>query len=422
MHVKQNKCMLHVFICFKTLSGAGLVGAADGIALFPKLVPAQNGEQLGHAQKMEALGQITGGIAHELNNMLLTINLNLESLAEEVPAAATVQPLFDGAQQAIEQAKNLILQLLAFSRRQPLDTAEFDVNRAVEEARMLLRLVLPANIDIETSLSPAAGIVLADRNQFEMALLNTALNAGDAMPRGGRLTIETSRVGGAPGTAAICPGDAANYALIAVRDTGAGMAPAVAARAFEPFFTTKADLGRSGLGLSQVYGYARQSGGHVEIDSSPGGTAVRILLPCGVTSAPHRFALSGRGSGEIILMVEDAPLVRHAVCRMLSDLGYGVLTAADPGEALAIIESDAGVDLLFTDIMLPGSLRGDELAIVARCLRPGLRVLCTSGYSEIRAADLAAHGGGFELIAKPYTKAALARQLRAVFGRDTVRA
>jgi nitrogen-specific signal transduction histidine kinase len=399
------------------------VGDVDLIMPFLETAGRRKDDKLPQAQKMEALGQITGGIAHELNNMLLAINLNLEALTEEIPASDATQPMFDGAQQAIEQATNLILQLLAFSRRQPLAASDFDVNRAIVETNALLRLVLPANIDIETRLSPRAGPVFADRSQFEMALLNLALNAGDAMPRGGALTIETAPIGldaaGAARRPGLAPGD---YTLITVSDTGSGMASAVSARAFEPFFTTKSELGRSGLGLSHVYGYAKQSRGHVEIDSGAAGTVVRLLLPRSGAIEPiqRQAPPPNRGSGETILMVEDTPLVRHAVARMLGDLGYRAIAAADAEEAIRIIEGDARIDLLFTDIMLPGALDGYELAVVARRLRPGIRALCTSGYSEIRAEDLVDGGYRIGLIAKPYTKAELARRLRAVFGEEAV--
>jgi nitrogen-specific signal transduction histidine kinase len=397
------------------------VGDVDKIVPFLEAAGRRRDDRLGGAQKMEALGQITGGIAHELNNMLLAINLNLEALTEEVAPTATTQPLFDGAQAAIEQATNVIQQLLAYSRRQPLHAADFDVNRAVLETRTLLRLVLPANIAVETRLNRQVGPVFADRSQFEMALLNLALNAGDAMPSGGTLTIETARIAAGDDDAphALAPGD---YALIAVRDTGAGMAVAVAARAFEPFYTTKADAGRSGLGLSQVYGYARQSGGRAEIDSGTGGTTIRLLLPFSAEAAPARdpVAAPADGAGETILVVEDTPLVRNAVTRMLGDLGYRVIVTADAEQALNVIESDASIDLLFTDIRLPGALDGDELGVVARRFRPGLRVLCTSGYSQVRAEDLGDCGYRFGFIAKPYSKADLARQMRAVLQREAV--
>jgi CheY-like chemotaxis protein len=234
------------------------------------------------------------------------------------------------------------------------------------------------------------------------------------MPHGGTLTIETGQIG-ADETTAGAPGE---FALITVRDTGAGMAPSISARAFEPFFTTRSDQGRSGLGLSQVYGYARQSGGYAEIDSDTGGTSVRLFLPRDRTEpAGRRVVPPSRAGGETILMVEDAPLVRRAVARMLSDLGYSVLAATDAEEALQFIESEAAIDLLFTDIMLPGALDGDELAVVAQRLRPGLRVLCTSGYSEIHAEDRAERER-FGYIAKPYSKAELALQLRSALAAD----
>ncbi len=397
------------------------MGEGDRVVPFLAARGRRKNDNLDHTQKTEALGQITGGIAHELNNMLLAINLNLEALIEEVTPTETTQPLFDGAQAAIEQATDVIRQLLAYSRRQPLDAAEFDVNRAVVETRTLLRLVLPANIAIETDLSPHARWVFADRNQFEMALLNLALNAGDAMPRGGTLTIETAGIAAGKKDAAIGSNLAArDYALVTVRDTGTGMDPATAARAVEPFFTTKSGSGHSGLGLSQVYGYAKQSGGEVEIGSQPGGATVRLFLPCSAAAEParHEVAPPSRANGGTILLVEDAAIVRRAVARMLSDLGYQVLAAADAEEALNIIEGDAPIDLLFTDVMLPGALDGGELGVVARQLRPGVPVLCTSGYNEVRAKDIEGRGDRFGFIAKPYTKTELARQLRTVLNRE----
>ncbi|HEV2189892.1 MAG TPA: ATP-binding protein [Stellaceae bacterium] len=287
----------------------------------------------------------------------------------------------------------------------------------------MLRLVLPANIAIEVDLSPEAGLVFADRSQFEMALLNLALNASDAMPRGGRLTIETERIDASDSDASIQSGRApCDYALISVRDTGTGMAPEVSARAFEPFFTTKSDLGRSGLGLSQVYGYAKQSGGSVEISGEPVGSSIRLLLPTSRAAQLVRRETSPPcvACGQTILMVEDAAIVRRAVARMLSDLGYRVLTAADAEEALKIIEGDGRIDLLFTDVMLPGALDGGELGAVARQLRPGIPVLCTSGYSQVRAEELGARGHRFGFIAKPYSKADLARQLHSMLDRESV--
>jgi len=411
------------------------VSDADVIALALAARPLTSGkpdprrgprveDRLRHAQKMDALGQITGGIAHDFNNLLLAINFNLESLAEEVPGTATTGPLFDGARQAIEQAHGLIGHLLAFARRQPLSPTSLDINDSVLATQLMLRRAIPASVAIETKLGRDVGLVLADRNQFETALLNLALNARDAMREGDRLTIGTADVTLDAAYATQHPGAVAGrYVLVAVSDTGSGMSADIVERAFEPFFTTKAGAEHSGLGLSQVYGYAKQSGGHARIDSEAGcGTTVQLFLPRFGDAPPivRRLAAPNAARGETILLVEDAPLVRIAVARMLADLGYRPITAAGAEEALALIESGGRIDLLFTDMMLPGGLGGAELAVAARRLRPGLAVLYTSGYAELRHAAAAREGGRPEFIAKPFTKAQLAAQLRAVLDGETV--
>jgi nitrogen-specific signal transduction histidine kinase/CheY-like chemotaxis protein len=380
--------------------------------------------QLRHAQKMDALGQITGGIAHDFNNLLLAINFNIESLAEEIPESATTAPLFDGARQAIEQAHGLIGHLLAFARRQPLSPTSFDVNESVRDTQQMLRRAIPADIDIATRFGRNVGLVLADRNQFETALLNLALNARDAMGPGGRLTIGTADVTLDGAYAALHPGSApGRFVLVAVSDTGPGMASDVAERAFEPFFTTKTGAEHSGLGLSQVYGYARQSGGHVRIDSEPGqGTTVQLFLPRfgdALPAKPSARAASA-GRGETVLLVEDTTLVRNAVAKMLADLGYRPIATTGAEEALAVLEGGGRIDLLFTDMVLPGGLNGDELAAAARRLRPGLGVLYTSGYTEMRLGEAAGEGGPFGFIGKPYTKAELAAQLRALLEPENI--
>jgi nitrogen-specific signal transduction histidine kinase/CheY-like chemotaxis protein len=375
-------------------------------------------DQLRHAQKMDALGQITGGIAHDFNNLLLAINFNLESLAEEIPESASTGPLFDGARQAIEQAHGLIGHLLAFARRQPLTPTGFDVNGSVRQTQQMLRRAIPADIEIKTRLGRDAGLVLADRNQFETALLNLALNARDAMLRGGRLTIGTADVTLDAAYAAQHPGaGTGRFVLVAVSDTGAGMPPEIAERAFEPYVTTKNGAEHSGLGLSQVYGYARQSGGHARIDSEPGnGTTVQLFLPRFGDALPDKpkVAPAKTARGETILLVEDANLVRNAVAKMLADLGYRPIATASAEEAVAVLEGDGRIDLLFTDMVLRGGLGGEELAVAARRLRPGLGVLYTSGYTEMRLSGSAGEGGRSGFIEKPYTKAALAVQLRAL--------
>lgn len=374
-------------------------------------------DRLRHAQKMDALGQITGGIAHDFNNLLLAINFNLESLAEEVPPTAATAPLFDGARTAVDQAHSLIGHLLAFARRQPLKPTCVDINESVRQTQLMLRRAVPAGIEIETRLGRNAGQVLADRNQFETALLNLALNARDAMPEGGRLVIGTIDITLDAAYAALHPGEpAGRYVMVAVSDTGPGMPAAIAERAFEPFFTTKTGAEHSGLGLSQVYGYARQSGGHARIDSEPGrGTTVQLFLPRfgDVAPAEHHSAAPNRGRGETILVVEDAPLVRNAVAKMLADLGYRPVVAAGADEALALVESAGPIHLLFADLVLPGGLGGEEVARVARRLRPGLSVLYMSGYAEIAPGDA-------PFIPKPFTKAQLGEQLRAVLRHQPV--
>jgi nitrogen-specific signal transduction histidine kinase len=373
-------------------------------------------DRLRHAQKMDALGQITGGIAHDFNNLLMAINFNLESLAEEVPQSPATEPLFDGARQAIEQAHGLIGHLLAFARRQPLSPTSLDINESVAATQQMLRRALPAGIAIETRPGGNAGLVLADRNQFETALLNLALNARDAMEGGGRLTIGTADITLDAAYAALHPGAAAGrYVLVAVSDTGDGMRPETIERAFEPFFTTKTGPEHSGLGLSQVYGYAKQTGGHARIDSEPGGgTTVQLFLPRFGDAAPAAppTAKPGAAHGETVLLVEDSALVRNAVAKMLADLGYRPLTATGADEALALIEAGGRIDLLFTDMVLPGGLCGEDLAEAARRLRPGLGVLFTSGYSDIRIDEAVGESGRFGFIAKPFSKRQLAPRLR----------
>jgi len=372
-------------------------------------------EQLHQSQKMEALGQLTGGIAHDFNNLLLAINLNLESLAEDVAASDMTAPLFTGARDAVEQGRALIGQLLAFGRRQSLRPVSFDVNAATLDTVMMLRRMLPAAISIHAPFGRDLWPVYADRNQLATALLNLALNARDAMPEGGRLDIKTANATVDRRAAAANPeAPAGDYVMIAICDTGAGMDAAVVVRAFDPFFTTKKAGDGTGLGLSQVYGYARQSGGFVQILSDPGrGTTVKLFLPRGRSAAAAArlpFAAGPlRGRGETILAVEDTPIVRNAVIRMLGDLGYSVIAAQNGPDAVRLLEADGPIDLLFTDLILPGGIGGIELARLARRLRPGLRVLFTSGYTETTVE-------GFELISKPYGNAQLAERVRAALG------
>jgi PAS domain S-box-containing protein len=382
--------------------------------------------QLRQSQKMEAIGQLTGGIAHDFNNLLLAISLNVEALAEECAELPAARQLVDSAMSATGHARTLIGHLLAFGRRQTLDATAFDVNEAVRGMIGMLRRTVEASIAIETELREGVSQVVADRQQLETAVLNLALNARDAMPRGGRLVIETGNFVVDDDSAALSPEMApGNYVSIAVADTGTGMSPEVLARAFEPFYTTKASGEGTGLGLSQVYGYVKQSGGHATIDSELGhGTVVRLYLPSSAqppASVEKSAALQMTpGSGETILMVEDTAIVRSAVKRMLTALGYRVIDVATGREALAELESDTAIDLLFTDMILPGGMGGSELVLEAQRLRPGIRVLLTSGYTKTKMFPTAGPKTNLPLLSKPYTKSELAERLVQVLrlGRD----
>jgi PAS domain S-box-containing protein len=376
-------------------------------------------EQLRQSQKMEGIGQLTGGVAHDFNNLLLAMALNLEEADALFGDDGTAKPLFDGMRSAIAQARSLTSQLLAFGRRQALQPTTFDVNEAVLECTAMLRRTLPATIVIETVMGINLWDAFADRPQLETALLNLAINARDAMPAGGRLVIETQNAildeTYANQHAEVSAGE---YVLIAMTDTGDGMSPEVAARVFEPFFTTKETGKGTGLGLSQVYGYLKQSGGHIGLYSEPGrGTTLKIYLPrspeASVNTGRLARALPNRAGNETVLMVEDNPLVRNSVRRMLSGLGYSVLEATNADEALGVLNGDAAVDLLFTDMVLPGRLGGAEIAAEAQRLRPGIRVLLTSGYTStpVSGGDCA----GADLLSKPYTRADLAARLRQLF-------
>jgi len=379
-------------------------------------------EQLRQSQKMEAIGQLTGGIAHDFNNLLLAISLNIEALDEDFADRPAAKPLIEGAMFATGQARTLIGQLLAFGRRQTLDVTAFDVNAVVIEMVAMLRRTVEANIAIETALPAGMRPVLADRQQLETALLNLVLNARDAMAGGGRLVIETSNVVLDSEFAVQNPGtNPGNYVIVSVSDTGAGMSPEGVARAFEPFYTTKQTGEGTGLGLSQVYGYIKQSGGHAKIYSELGhGTTVKLYLPCSMQQpAPTEKTADMRknpGNGETILMVEDTALVRNAVKRMLTTLGYQVIDVTTGEEAIAVLQSEAAIDLLFTDMILPGGMGGSELALAAQRLRPGIRILLTSGYTQTRAVPTASDGStSLPLISKPYTKAELAERLTQIF-------
>ncbi len=369
------------------------------------------------AQKLESIGKLTGGVAHDFNNVLQIIGSNMQLLQTAGSLSQRDERFVHASLRAVERGSKLTAQLLAFARRQPLNPAPLNLNRLVRDMDDLLRRSLGEDIHIETSMAGGLWTTLADAAQLENVILNLAINSRDAMPPGGRLTIETANatldeaytepLGDVP------PG---HYVMLAVSDTGAGMPPDVVAQAFEPFFTTKAEGHGTGLGLSMAYGFAKQSSGHIRIYSEVGsGTTVRLYLPRThaeeVVYAPVPAAPVSGGS-ETILVVEDDMEVQAAALNVLSGLGYQVLHANDAQSAWKLLQDGARVDLLFTDVVMPGPLRSPELVKRATRLLPGLAVLYTSGYTQ----NAIVHGGrldaGVELLSKPYRREDLARRVR----------
>lgn len=379
----------------------------------------QTEQALHQAQKMESLGQLTGGVAHDFNNLLQVIAGNLQMLARDVAGNDRAAGRAEQALAAVARGAKLASQLLAFGRRQPLEPRVIQPGRLMAEMDEMLRRTLGEAIDVRVIVPLDLWNICVDRAQLESALLNLAINARDAMDGPGRLTIEMAngRLDQADAEAA---GDVAagDYVTLAVTDTGCGMAPGVVARIFEPFFSTKPEGRGTGLGLSMVYGFVKQSGGHVAVCSEPGqGTTIRLYLPrsdAAEQADPVQDAGSIVGGSETILVVEDDDAVRTTVVDLLESLGYRVLTARDAHSGLAVIESGVEIDLLFTDVVMPGPLISRDMARRAQDVRPGLGVLFTSGYTQ----NSIVHGGrldpGVELLSKPYTREALARRLRHV--------
>ncbi|CAN5745900.1 hypothetical protein BH09PSE5_BH09PSE5_01380 [soil metagenome] len=374
---------------------------------------------LHHAQKLEAVGKLTGGVAHDFNNVLQVIGGNLELLRSDTTGNADAQRRVRSAIGAVEKGARLASQLLAFARRQPLEPVVTNVGRLLTRMDELLRRVLGETIQLETISGGGLWLTCVDPNRLENVVLNLAINARDAMSGEGRLTLEAGNAmldeHYASLHAEVTPGQ---YVMLAVTDTGHGMSDAVQQRAFEPFFTTKPEGQGTGLGLSMVYGFVKQSGGHVKIYSEVGhGTVVKIYLPrshdAETATTPNDFA-AAVGGEETILVVEDDPEVRSTVVETLGALGYRVLKASDGQSALAIVESGAQIDLLFTDVVMPGPLRSPDLAKRAKALQPDLQVLFTSGYTE----NAIVHGGrldpGVNLLSKPYRRDDLARKVRQV--------
>ncbi|MBR1091320.1 PAS domain S-box protein [Bradyrhizobium manausense] len=374
--------------------------------------------QLRQIQKMDSIGQLTGGVAHDFNNVLTVITGTIGILADAVadrPELAAITKLIDDA---AERGAQLTKHLLAFARKQPLQPREIDVNALTLEAAKLLHPTLGEQITITPQLTEDAWPALVDPGQLSTAILNLALNARDAMPDGGTLVLETRNIFLDDGYASMNPDVVAgNYVMIAVSDTGSGIPAALLDRVFDPFFTTK-EVGKgTGLGLSMVFGFVKQSGGHIKIYSEEGhGTSVKIYLPrsTGVQETEYE-ALQNvpiTGGDEKVLIVEDDALVRQYVVTQVKSLGYAALEAANAAEALVIIDADKDIDLLFTDIIMPGNMNGRQLADEAVRRRPDLKTLFTSGYTENAIVHHGRLDSGVLLLAKPYRKSELARMLR----------
>jgi signal transduction histidine kinase len=377
-----------------------------------------NETQVRQAQKMEAIGQLTGGIAHDFNNILTVITGTIEILGDAVKDRPHLAQITNLISAAASRGADLTRHLLAFARQQPLQPRSTDVNALVIDAVRLLRPTLGEQIEIDSMLAHDSAPALIDPSQLSTAILNLALNARDAMPNGGKLTLETRNVvldeNYAGMNREVKPG---NYVMIAVSDTGKGIPGSLLEKVFEPFFTTK-DVGKgSGLGLSMVYGFVKQSNGHVKIYSEEAhGTTVKLYLPQveGVADVPAAEAAiaPGEHGDESILIVEDDALVREYVVTQISRFGYRTLAASNAAEGLAIINDAERIDLLFTDVIIPGGMNGRQLATEAVKRRPGLKVLYTSGYTENAIVHHGRLDAGVLLLPKPYLSSDLARMIR----------
>lgn len=381
----------------------------------------QTEEKLRQSQKMEAVGQLTGGLAHDFNNLLAGISGSLELLSARFAQGrlTDVDRYLATAQSATRRAAALTHRLLAFSRRQTLDPRPTEVNALVEGMTELIQRTVGPSIDVQTIASPDRCVALVDASQLENALLNLCINSRDAMHEGGSITIETGHQVVEAGDAATLEVTEGEYLTLSVTDTGTGMPASTVAKAFDPFFTTKPIGQGTGLGLSMIYGFAKQSGGQVRITSVVGqGTTLCIYLPryhgnagCHDAHLPDA-ATQTAGIGETILVVDDEPTVRMLVTEVLGELGYSVMEAADSASGLKLLRSDVRVDMLVTDVGLPGGMNGRQMADAARELRPGLRTLFITGYAESAAIGANQLAPGMHVLTKPFAIDTLAARVR----------
>ncbi len=414
---------VHLVVSGRPLHDAS--GAISGAALvYHDITAARETERkLQQAQKLDAIGKLTGGIAHDFNNMLTVIAGTTETLVaglQHQPDLLSVATLIDDA---AERCAELIKQLLAFARKQPLQPRNVDINSTVFDIAKLLRPTLGEQIEIETILEREVTTSHIDPSQLANSILNMAINARDAMPNGGKLLLETQNVlldeAYAEANAEVQPG---RYVMLAVSDTGTGMTAEVRDKVFEPFFTTKEVAKGSGLGLSMVYGFVKQSGGHIKVYSEEGhGTTIRLYLPPAHGHAEMVISACAPISGgtETILVVEDDSLVRNFVIAQLHSLGYKTIAAADSRAALVHVESGQPFDLLFTDVIMPGGMTGRELAVEVAKRRPGMKVLYTSGYTDNAIMRHGRLDEGVLLLTKPYRRPQLAQMVRLALGAET---
>jgi PAS domain S-box-containing protein len=387
----------------------------------------QSREQLIQAQKMEAVGQLTGGLAHDFNNLLTGISGSLELLRTRL-AQGRLQDVdrhLAAALGACSRAAALTHRLLAFARRQTLDPKRISPNKLIAGMADLVQRTVGPAIKVETVLAAGLWTTLCDANQLENAILNLCINGRDAMPDGGRLTIETANAWIDQRAAQERDMEPGQYVSVCVTDNGTGMPPDVVARAFDPFFTTKPMGQGTGLGLSMIYGFAKQSGGQARIESEPNaGTTVRIYLPRHHGEAerevpsvrPPEAPLAS--AGETVLVIDDEPTVRMLITEVLEELGYAAIEAADSISGMKVLQSDVRIDLLITDVGLPGGMNGRQVADAARVSRPGLKVLFITGYAENAMIGEGRLEAGMHVLTKPFAVEVLARRIKSVISED----
>lgn len=380
-------------------------------------------EQLRQSQKMEAIGQLTGGLAHDFNNLLTAVSGSLEMMKKRIAQGrmGEFERYHAAAQAGVQRAAALTHRLLAFARRQTLDPRPTNVNRLIMDLEELLRRTVGPGVEIEFSYARGMSPTLVDSNQLENAVLNLCINARDAMREGGRLRIETTNNRLDRHAAGKLGLDEDRYVAVTVADTGKGMTPEVIAKAFDPFFTTKPLGEGTGLGLSMTYGFARQSGGQVGLRSEVGkGTAVTLYLPCHSEAAepahatPESEPAHAKGTGEVVAVIDDEPIIRMLIAEALTDAGYAVLEAADGAAGLRLLAAHETIDLLITDVGLPGGIDGRQVADTARETRPDLKVLFITGYAEQKTIGKERLAKGMFVLPKPFPMETIATRVRDI--------